>query len=158
MTKPAKLPCTLLSSEHKPAKMWPAWIPFGSHLDLAYGWWWMGYLLKDVKGVDADAFLCAGSAMVLGPALLVGGGHDFVSLLQSVLFLLCSFDRLVAGHCSLLSSQIPWNASLGSPLATHQRKAMSTFPSFSDFESLGMPLAANEKALTVLSQVPVQRQ
>eukprot|EP00434_Breviolum_minutum_P030691 symbB.v1.2.027141.t1/scaffold2764.1/size72906/8 len=34
------------------------------------------------------------------------------------------------------------------------QKAMSTFPSFSDFESLGMPLAASEKALTVLSQIP----
>ena len=59
MTMPAKLPCTLLSSEHKPAKMWPVSIPIGSRLDLACGGWAI------VNGVDA--FLVAGSVMVLGP-------------------------------------------------------------------------------------------
>ena len=32
------------------------------------------------------------------------------------------------------------------------RKALETFPEFSDFEALGVPLAANEKALATLSQ------
>ena len=32
------------------------------------------------------------------------------------------------------------------------RKALETFPEFSDFEALGVPLAASEKALATLSQ------
>lgn len=55
---------------------------------------------------DVDAFLFAGSAMVLGPALLVEGWHDFVSLLQSVLFLLCSLTDLLLAtvHYSVVKS------------------------------------------------------
>eukprot|EP00435_Cladocopium_sp_Y103_P026090 s3452_g6.t1 len=37
---------------------------------------------------------------------------------------------------------------------SYWQKALETFPEFSDFEALGVPLAASEKALATLSQVP----